>query len=64
MSLIRPAWPIDMLYPDQVAVPKRNNFVVQTDVWLYIRFATVDEVPVHRFPVPEKRTWIRKTSEP
>ncbi|CAK0799117.1 unnamed protein product [Prorocentrum cordatum] len=64
MSLIRPAWPIDMLFPDQVAVLKRINFVVQTDLWLYIRFATEDEVPAHKFPVPEKRTWIRKTSGP
>jgi hypothetical protein len=64
MELIHPAFHKDMVVADKEAVLKRNNFIVQTEDWLYIRWASADKVEVHRFLLPEKHTWIRTTSEP
>ena len=56
MQLIHPSWPEKMTIADKRAVLKRNNVILQSDEWIYIRWAGEGHSNVPRFPVPRKYT--------
>ena len=47
MQLIEPAFPDKMTHAD-----KRNNIVVQSEDYIYIRWVTAETQDVPRFPLP------------